>query len=89
MSELYDEALDEVRRLRERDRPPSQDLEVRVRRLECERDEAFAKVRTAQVDNEELKMKLEVPNPLLEIVVTLKKCPNHSTKNIFSSIIIA
>ncbi|OWA54168.1 hypothetical protein BV898_18583 [Hypsibius exemplaris] len=59
LTELYDEALDEVRRLRERDRPPGQDLEARVRRLECERDEAFAKVRTAQVDNEELKMKLE------------------------------
>ena len=59
MTELYEEATAELRRMREKERPAT-DMETRIRRLECERDEALAKVRTAQVDNEELKIKLDV-----------------------------
>ncbi|GAU99790.1 hypothetical protein RvY_10740 [Ramazzottius varieornatus] len=58
VTELYEEATAELRRMREKERPAT-DMETRIRRLECERDEALAKVRTAQVDNEELKIKLD------------------------------
>ena len=35
------------------------DMETRIRPPECERVEALAKVRTAQMDNEDLKIKLD------------------------------
>ncbi|XP_055349031.1 paramyosin, long form-like [Paramacrobiotus metropolitanus] len=59
MAEQYDEALEEIRRLRDRERHPNADAEARLRRLECERDEATAKMRSAQVDSEESKCKLD------------------------------